>query len=151
MFNAYMWLKFLHVTGVAIWFGGLTALITINRRVSRSSETAIVAAVAHEAQFVGTRVIAPASGITLLAGVGMLLVSDGGFPLWVLWGVIVFFLFGLIGSTAIRATSADLQRLIASGNAQAGELTPLLSRMALLSTINLSLLITAVWAMVFKP
>jgi uncharacterized membrane protein len=151
MTNAYLWLKFLHVAGVAVWFGGLAALITLNRRVSRSTDAVIVAAVANEAQFVGTRVIGPASGITLLAGVGMLLVSDLGFPVWVLWGVIVFFLFGTIGSTVIRATSADLQRLIASGNAQAGELTPLLRRMALLSTINLSLLVTAVWAMVFKP
>jgi hypothetical protein len=71
--------------------------------------------------------------------------------LWVLWGLIVFFLFGTIGSTVIRGTANELRTLIASGNATAAELTPLLRRMATLSTINLSLLVTAVWAMVFKP
>jgi protoporphyrinogen IX oxidase len=151
MFNAYLWLKFLHVAGVAVWFGGLAAAITLNRRLSTNADPSIVAAVAREAQFLGTRVIAPASGVTLLTGVGMLLVSDLGFPVWVLWGIIVFFLFGLLGSTAIRATSQELQKRIASGNAGVAELQPLVRRMALLSTINISLLVTAVWAMVFKP
>jgi protoporphyrinogen IX oxidase len=151
MSNVYLWLKFLHVAGVAVWFGGLAAIITLNRRLATNTDVGIVGAVAKEAQFLGTRVLGPASGVTLLAGIVLLLVSDLGFPLWVLWGIIVFFLFGLLGSTAIRATSQELQRRIASGDATMAELQRLVRRMSMLGTINLLLLVTAVWAMVFKP
>jgi hypothetical protein len=149
--HRYLWLKFLHVVAVSVWLGGVTAVIVVNQRIARSAERAEIAAVARQTMFLGTRVIAPAGGLTLIAGVCALVVGKTGFPLWALWGFIAVVLFGTFGATAIRATSAELQEHIMLPDSPVGNLVTLLRRLSLLSTINLLLLLTAVWAMVFKP
>jgi uncharacterized membrane protein len=151
MTNIYAWLKFLHVVAVAVWVGGLTCVIMVNRRISRSSDRAVIAAVAEQTMFLGTRVIATSSGITLIAGVFALIVGKLGFPLWALWGFISFVLFLTFGATAIRVTSTELQKHLGMPETTVENLRLLLRRLVLLSSINLVLLLSAVWAMVFKP
>lgn len=70
-----------------------------------------------------------------------------GFPLWIGWGLAAIVLSILLGATVLRKAGGELtQRLSGSG-----EVHPLERRLALWSAINLAVLLSAVWAMVFKP
>ena len=151
MTNLYAWLKFLHVVAVTVWVGGLVAVIIVNRRLARSGDRAAIAAVAGHMQFLGSRVISVSSAVALIAGVYALIVGRLGIPFWALWGFIVFALFLTFGMTAIRATSSELQTHLSTPETSVDNLKLILRRLVLLSTINLVFLLTAVWAMVFKP
>ena len=151
MTNVYAWLKFLHVVAVTVWVGALACVVLVNRGLARSGDRVAITAVARYTQFLGTRVIAAAATVTLIAGVFALIVGRLGFPLWALWGFIVFAMFLTFGATAIRATSGELQKHIAMPESSVENLQLLLRRIVTLSTINLVFLLSAVWAMVFKP
>ena len=150
MNTAYGWLKFLHVAGVIGWLGGAAALAILNVLTSKRPTAGSVKTFVEYAQGLGARMLGPAAGVALLAGVGTMLVGHLGMPLWIVWAIIATVLFILVGVLMLRPV---LQRLTTAAAAGAGEaeLSALLRRQRMLMAINLVLLLTALWAMVAKP
>jgi UPF0716 family protein affecting phage T7 exclusion len=100
----------------------------------------------------GRAVIAPAAALTLLTGLVRVEQIDVGYgTLWVVWGLAAVVLSIAIGATLIRATNAHLRRVAADAAPGDPRWAALQRRAATLAAINLLLLLSAVWAMEFKP
>src|ERR671915_546170 len=97
MDTLYLLLKFVHVLAVAVWIGGVVALVILNARLARVGDAAVSAALGMQSEFFGRSVLGPAMVITLLAGLGMTGVARFPFSTpWIAWGII-----GLVLSIAV--------------------------------------------------
>lgn len=83
MYTAYNLLKFVHVAAVLVWIGGLVILTALNARLAREPEPGAAALMAGQSRFIGTRVLGPSAGVTLIAGVAMAIVFHLGLSLWI--------------------------------------------------------------------
>ena len=143
--------KFLHILGAIVWIGGIVAVSILNARLVRDEDPVVIAPLARQSAFFGKSVLGPAAGVTLAAGIVMLAVAGIGFPLWIIWGLVVMFLSGAIGSNVLQPASTRLGRHIESADPDVAAIELLRQRIVRFSAINILLLISAVWAMVFRP
>lgn len=149
MDTIYTLFKFLHIIGAIVWIGGVIAVNIISVRVARENEPALLASLARQSSFFGTAILGPAAGTTLLAGIIMIATSGLGMPLWVIWGLAAVVVSMALGATAIRRAGVELSQVAARpGDARVPALQ---RRLATLNIVNVLVLLSAVWAMVFKP
>jgi hypothetical protein len=92
-----------------------------------------------------------AAGVTLLAGIVMIAVSGLGVPLWVIWGFAALLISMALGATLIRRDGDKLSEVAATAAPGDARLSALQQRLTTLNIINVIVLLSAVWAMVFKP
>jgi uncharacterized membrane protein len=152
MDSLYLWLKFVHILSVAVWIGGLVALVTLNARMARSGNGAMMAVLGQQSEFFGRSVLGPAMGIALLAGLATAGVARFPFTsLWIVWGIVGFVLSILIGVVAVSRASAELGTLARSASPGDPRVEAARNRLVTLNVINMLLLASIVWAMVFKP
>jgi hypothetical protein len=89
--------------------------------------------------------------LTLITGLLLVGEHDLAFSkLWVAWGLVGLFISVLLGVTLIRATQADLRRLTESPSADESRRLARQRRAAILSAVNVVVLLSVAWAMVFK-
>ncbi len=150
MNSLYNWLKLIHIASTAAWIGGFAAIGVLNALATRSAEPKEVATFLRYGRALGAALAGPGSGLALLSGVGAMLVGHVSMPLWILWGIGATVVFIVIGVAGMRPI---LNRLVAAADAGAGpdELRQLLARQRRLLALNLLVLLSAMWAMVFKP
>lgn len=152
MYTLYTLAKFLHIAAVIIWIGGLATLSFLNLRLTRTRNLTLLAALSREGSFYGRAVIAPAAILTLLAGIVTAARMGVGFStLWITWGFVTIFLSLALGASFIRVTYAKLEELAGTPNPDAARVLTLQGRLGVLNGVNLFLLLSAVWTMVFKP
>lgn len=151
MLTTYSLFKFLHIVAVIIWIGGVLTVSTLYARLARQEDRAVVAAMDRQSRFFGTAVVAPAFGVTLISGFVMIGVSGLGFPLWVLWGLAAIVLSVALGATFLRRAGMELSERVAAAEPGDPHVISLQRRLVTLNAINILLLLSAVWAMVFKP
>ena len=147
----YMLFKFLHIIGAIVWIGGVIAVNVISVRIAREKEGAVLAALARQSRFYGVAVIGPAAGLTLIAGIVMIATSGLGVPLWVIWGFIAILVSMGLGATLIRRSGEELSQVAATAGPTDPRVLSLQQRLTTLNIINVLVLLSAVWAMVFKP
>lgn len=151
MDTLYLLLKFVHIAAVVVWIGGLLALGVVTARLARGGEGAALAAMRRQNRFFGQAIVGPAGVVTLLAGLVMVGRAGWGFnSLWVAWGLVGIVVSLLLGAFPIRRAGEAVDAL-ADTAPDDPRLAGLQSRLATLSAINLVLLLSVVWAMVFKP
>jgi uncharacterized membrane protein len=142
----------LHVAGVIVWVGGMLALVMINARIGRSGDMAAVAAMGRQSEAFGRTVVGPAMGLTLLAGLATAGAARYSFGAsWIVWGMVGFVLSIAIGVVAVQRAAGELGALAQSAPAGDPRLGALRTRLLWLNAINLLVLASVVWAMVFKP
>jgi uncharacterized membrane protein len=139
--------KFLHVLGVIVWVGGVFTVNVLQVLVGRGSDRAPQASLLRLSDLYGRAVIAPATALTLTGVVRVEQIGVGYGTFWVAWGIAAIVLSIALGATMIRATNAALRRLAADDP----QWPVLLRRAAILYAVNLLLLLSALWAMEFKP
>jgi uncharacterized membrane protein len=146
----YTALKLVHVIAAIVWLGAGTLFLILNLRLARSRDLATAAALGQHGAALGARLFMPASIVTLLAGVGMVLVADqiGFTELWILAGLAGVLTSGVIGSIVGR-TSEGVAPLVEAGDSEG--VRALQSRMQTLGAVDLTLLYLVVVAMVYKP
>jgi uncharacterized membrane protein len=151
METIYTLFKFLHIAGVIGWIGGVVSFSILSARVAREKDQAVLEALTGLMRFNGMAVIGPASGLTLIAGIVMLAVSGLGVPLWVIWGFAAMIVSVALGATLIRRANEEVREVAARAEPGEQRLSGLQQRLLMLNIINVLLLLSAVWAMVFKP
>ncbi len=151
MTTFYTLFKFLHIVGAIVWIGGVVSVSIISARVAREQDGAVLAAMARQSRFYGMAVVGPAAGLTLIAGIVMIAVSGLGAPLWVIWGFATIIVLVALGATLIRRAGEELSNVAATAAPGNPRQLALQRRLATLNIINVLLLLSAVWAMVFKP
>jgi uncharacterized membrane protein len=147
----YLFLKFLHVLAVIVWVGGTVALVAINAHLARTGDAAGMVIMGGQSDFFGRVAIGPAMVIALIAGVAT--AARIGFPftsLWIIWGIAGFIISGGLVA-AIGRSARELGELAPQAPPVDARVDTLRRRLTLLNTINLILLASVVWAMVFKP
>jgi uncharacterized membrane protein len=144
--------KFLHILAVIVWVGGVLTVNVLQVLTGRGHDRAAQASLLRLSDLYGRAVIAPAAALTLLTGlVRVEQINVGYRTLWVAWGIAAIVLSLAIGATLIRATNAELRRLATDAPADNPHWPTLQRRAATLYGLNLLLLLSAVWAMEFKP
>jgi uncharacterized membrane protein len=148
----YLFLKFLQVTGVIVWIGGMLALVIIKARVGRAGDMAQLAVLARQSEFYGRSVIGLAMAVTLLAGLAA--AAWVGYPFsspWIVWGLVGFVGAVALGAIAVPRTARALDDVAGSAGSNNPQVEALGRQLGLLNVLNVLLLLTVVWAMIFKP
>jgi uncharacterized membrane protein len=144
--------KFLHILAVIVWVGGVLAVNVLQVLAGRGHKRAAQGSLLGLSDLYGRAVIAPAAALTLVTGlVRVEQINVGYGTFWVAWGIAAVVLSLAIGATLIRATNAELRRVAADALANDPRWPRLQRRAATVYAINLLLLLSAVWAMEFKP
>lgn len=148
---AYNFFKFLHIVAIVVWIGGVVAVGVLNARFARREAASVLAAVARQSRFVGAFVIGPAALTALVAGIVMMYVSHVGFTLWIVWGIVAMILSIALGATVLRRAGTQLSERVAAADSGDPHVALLERRLALWSAVNIVVLLSAIWVMVFKP
>ena len=151
MITVYSLFKFLHIVGAIGWIGGFITFSILSMHAAREKDPAVLAVMTGLMRLNGMVVIGPASALTLLAGIMMIAVSGLGLPLWVIWGFAAMILAVALGVTLIRRANEEVRAVVTTTQPDDPHLRALQRRLAPLNTINVLVLLSAVWAMVSKP
>lgn len=148
--NTYALLKLVHVVAVVAWLGGALTISLLTWRIARTADRVALASLQGHAAFIGPAVFGPASLLTLLTGIGMMV--NGRLDhsaLWIQWGfggIVAHFLFGPL---VLRRAGIRLAQAAAGGDD--ARLTAARRQLGRLNAIYLALLFSVVAAMVLKP
>ncbi|MBA2521210.1 MAG: DUF2269 family protein [Chloroflexia bacterium] len=152
MNTGYLLLKFLHIAAAIVWIGGTFALAVLNARVGRTGDAAAIAVFGRQSEFFGRVVIGPAMAVILIAGVAMVAQGRIGFgSLWIIWGLAGVLVSGAISGAGIGRAAGALAELRSSAGPDDPRVDAMRRRLVTLNVINLIVLLSVVWAMVFKP
>lgn len=150
--SIYELFKFLHIAAVIVWIGGLVAIGIINARVARHRDAPAMTALIEASAFFGRTVVAPAAVLTLAAGIVMVLSAEMTFAtLWIAWGLCGIAVSLLLGATLIRRAGEELAGVAQAAGTETARISALQRRLRTLNVVNLLVLFSVVWAMVFKP
>lgn len=147
----YHTILFLHILGVIAWLGGAFTLTVLHLRQARTSTAAAGDALSGAGELLGRKVFGPAAGLTLITGIVMIGMMNWIMPAWVIWGFCGLIAAGFVGSALAGGTARALAKLPAAGATETPATRRLRRRLMLFSVIDLLILVSVVWAMVFKP
>jgi uncharacterized membrane protein len=151
VYSIYNTLQFIHVVAAMLWLGGSVSLAVMNARLAGKLDGDGTAVLARQSGWVGGAIFGPAAIVTLLAGIGMLAVTDLGAQLWVAWGMIVVLASIILSAGFIRRLTRRLELLSSAAEPDLATVSATRARLGLLNGLNMLLLLSAVWAMVVKP
>jgi uncharacterized membrane protein len=151
--DAYKWLLAFHILMAVIWVGSNVAIQIFVIRARRAG-TDRLAYFAGEINWYGTRVLVPASLTLVILGFILLHESSGAYDLgqgWVTFGFVVWLLSFIAGSSYLGPESGRLSKLVEERGPDDPEYQRRISRIFLVSRIELVLLILVVLDMAIKP
>jgi uncharacterized membrane protein len=152
VFTVYNLFKFIHIVAVIVWIGGIVTAGILNARVARTRDRAAMAALGQQSAVLGRMVLGPSGAITFIAG--FVAVLDAGIEfttLWVVWGMAAVFVSMFLGAGPIRRTGEELAIGASNPKPEQARVAALRNRLRTLNVVQLVILFSAVWAMVFKP
>jgi uncharacterized membrane protein len=152
----YDWFKAGHVLVAVLWVGGGATLALLAIMTLRMNDPLRVAQFAHQAGKIGERLYTPASLLVLVFGIAMM-TNDYGQLVWD-WDMafIVIALAGwaltfLVGFFWIRPTAARLAKTIEAKGPTDPETQAIISRILLVTRIDVLILLFIVFVMTAKP
>ena len=111
-----------------------------------------MAALASDAEWMGTRLFTSASGVVLLAGIALVFTGNWSFnQLWIVLGLAAFAFSFIIGATVVGPTAKKLGERLASHGPEDSEAQSSIQKIFLVSRIELAVLIFIVFDMAVKP
>jgi uncharacterized membrane protein len=144
------WL-FIHVLMAIVWVGGAVNLQIIGTRLQLANEPVQMAKFARQVEWIGTRVLTPASILIVIAGVIMTLDRWDFEQLWIIIGIAGFLYSFINGAFFLGPVSGKTGKLMEERGAEDSQVQTNLRRLFTLSRIELVILIVVVWAMTMKP
>jgi uncharacterized membrane protein len=147
----YLPLKFLHIVAASVWVGGLVTSIVLQARLARESDPRVVEAMARQDQRIGMRVLGPSAGLTLITGGAAMAVAGFGFVTWIVWGLAAIAGAMAIGATVMRRTVNELVERVVTDGGKDSSVAALKRRLSIVQGVLIVILLSAMWAMVFKP
>ena len=151
--DSYELMKTFHVLAAVVWVGGAVTIQTLAIRAQRAAEPGRMAAFAKEAEWVGMRIFLPVSVLLLALGIGMVINEEAwGFgDTWILIGLGGILFSILVGALFLGPESGKIGKLIDAEGDDSPEVKRRLSRIFLVSRIELVILLAVVADMVIKP
>ena len=148
----YNTLKFFHIVSVIVWIGGLIMLMVLNRRLAKTAPPEVVRALGQQSGALSMTFFLPAVLLTVITGIGLVQIGRLGFSqTWILWGIIGAVVSFIVGGVLTGGTARMLAMQIARGEVDAAQAAAVQRRIMMFVMLNLLVLLSIVWAMVFKP
>ena len=152
----YDWFKAGHVIVAVLWVGGGATLALMAIMTLRMNDPLRVAQFAHQAGKIGERLYTPASLLVLLFGIAMMVNDDGDLRFdwdmtWVQIALAGWALTFLVGFFWIRPTAAKLAKTIEAKGPTDPETQAIISRILLVTRIDVLILLFIVFVMTAKP
>ena len=151
--DAYKWLLAFHILLAVVWVGSNTAIQILVIRATRADADKL-AYLASEIEWYGTRVLVPSSLLLVILGFILLHESSGAYDLgqgWVTFGFVVWLLSFIAGAGFLGPESGRLSKMVVERGPEDAEYQRRLSRIFLVSRIELVLLVLVVLDMTIKP
>ena len=149
--NIYLWLKALHVLSMGVWLGAALTLLGTAGIMARTTDRGRLAGLAIACDFAGTRLIAPAGGLTLLFGLATMMLGHIGMPFWVLFGLVATLLLLGVGGAVLGRGFRRLSTLLDATSGNETEVAALLARIRRIGWFAVALLVATAVIMVLKP
>jgi uncharacterized membrane protein len=149
--STYQLLLFGHLLSVVVWVGGTACIQVLSVRAKIAGPERL-AAFAADAEWIGRRLLAPAS--VLVITFGLLLVNEIGYDLsdtWLVLALVGFSLSFLMGAIYLDPESGRISDLAARRGAADPEVRRRIRSVMLVSNVDLAILIAVILDMVAKP
>jgi uncharacterized membrane protein len=143
--------KYIHILCAIIWVGGAVYVQILAIRIERSSDPSVMGRLGPEVEFIGTRVFVPASIVLLLAGAFMVSQRWAFTQAWISVAIVLWLGSILVGSFYLGPQSKRIGQLVAAEGPASPAAGALLSRVFLISRLELVSFAVIVALMVFKP
>ena len=147
----YELLKSVHVLGAVIWVGGATATQLYAMRAKSSGEPARLAAFARDAEWVGPRVFLPMSLILVVTGFAMIADRNWDYEAWIIIALVAWAASAITGAAFLGPESGRVAAAVEREGPESPEAQRRISRIFLISRIELLILLVIVVDMVVKP
>ena len=150
-FTTYDWYLAFHIFAAAIWVGGnfLTQFYGLRARRSTSQEHLV--GFTQDVEWVGTRVLVPTSLILLVLGFLLVHERQWEWHFWLVAALAVWAASFVTGAAFLGPESGRLAKVIDERGVDSPEARARISRIFLVSRIELLFLILVVFDMVLKP
>jgi uncharacterized membrane protein len=151
--TGYELFKFLHVVGAIVWLGSGIGLLMLNHQFIRARDHQGLLAIGRRTEALGTRLFAPASLVTVGAGIVMVATTSSlGFgDLWILIGFAGLILSGVAQMAVAAPAYARFQTLVDEYGPESEDVADAARGMRLGNVLDIGVLLVVVWAMVAKP
>lgn len=144
--------KWAHVTLVVFWVGGGLLLTILGLMAETSDDPREIATVARQAAFVGERLFAPAGGLVLLAGVGMVINGHLGWNhFWVIAGLVGYASTMVTGIAFLTPLAKKVAASMEANGPEHPETIALIKRILVVARVDVAVLLLVVADMVTKP
>jgi uncharacterized membrane protein len=144
--------KWIHVSVAVFWVGGGLTLTILGLRAERSDDPREIATLAGQAAFVGEKLFAPAGGIVLLAGIGMVINGHLGWNhFWVIAGLVGYASTMVTGMAVLSPLAKKVGASVEAHGAEHPESIALIKRILLVARFDVAVLLIVVADMVAKP
>ena len=149
--TTYEWLLFGHLLFASIWVGG-DAMIQVFFFRARTAGPAQVVQFAMDVEWIGMRVLTPAALVVVAFGFGLVAKGDWDLgDLWLGFGLAVFLASFLTGAGFLGPESGRIGKLADDRGPTDPEVQQRIARIALISRVELVLLVLVIFDMVAKP
>ncbi len=144
---------FFHVAMAAIWVGGGAMMQLFGLRTMQASDPSRMASFAGDIEFLGMRVLTPASLLVLLAGIGMVVESDflGFGDDWITLGLILYAVTAIAGMAFFGPEGGRIKKIIEAEGPQSPAALAKIRRLLALTRADLMLLFLVIFVMTVKP
>ena len=149
----YELLLYAHLIGAVVWLGGGVATQFFALRALASGDSRRIAAFALDIKWLGDRVLALASLLTLIAGIALVWESEAwGFgDDWIVIALVLFAITFVAGVGFFGPESGRIAALVSSEGADSPAAQARIRRILILSRVDLVLLFLIVFDMAVKP
>jgi uncharacterized membrane protein len=152
--DLYDLLKFFHVLFAAIWVGTAAQqqFAAVRARMRAQTDPARMIEFADDAEYYGKKLFAPASGLTALFGILIVMQSAWEFKdLWIVIGIALFIASAVIGAAFLSPESGRLRELMTEKGVGDPEVLARVKRINMVVRIDFLILVLVVADMVIKP
>jgi uncharacterized membrane protein len=147
----YLLFKAMHVVAAVIWVGGAAFSAILGHRVSRSGHAEQMARFSGDMEAIGVRLFMPSAVALLISAIAMMFNGDLEWgQLWVVYGLLVWFLAFLLGVAFFGPQTVRLNAVIELQGPHSLEARRRMRQLLTVSDCELVLLVGVVWAMVLK-
>jgi uncharacterized membrane protein len=149
----YEFLLFVHVAAAAVWVGGAAIMQFFGLRAMRAPNPMRLVDLGGDIEWIGQRVLVPASALAVVSGVLLVIDSDvwGFGDDWIVIGIILFAITFLAGALFFGPEAGRLGKLAEAEGPTSPAVLAKLQRLLALTRADLMLLFLIIFDMSVKP